>query len=256
VPDAAHIEVIRWRNGAGGERAGSWIHLLAASAVLFIVLPRLVLALLVTLFIWRWSRHARLPSALTAYFRSVFSAVDSAIGRGIIMVLPYAYDPTADSLARLRTLLAPALGDNLAVDLRAPVAYGDEESFIRHLGDRGGAIVDVIVLLCNLAATPEDENHGAVIAGIRDWLRTSGRHAQLLVLVDEGPYAARMASQGSAKGRMAERRRAWRDFVAARGLTPCVVDLAMSASPEDRTQPADRALVDQMRAALWQPAAT
>jgi hypothetical protein len=255
LPDAGHIEVIRWHNGAGGERAASWIHLLAASAALFIVLPRLALALLLTLSIWRWSRHAPLPPALTAYFRSVFSAVDSAIGRGIIMVLPYAYEPSANALARLRTLLAPALGDNLAVDSRAPVAYGDEESLLQHLGDRGGGSVDVIVLLCNLAATPEDENHGAVIAGVRDWLTTSARHAQLLVMIDEGPYAARMAAQGGAKERMAERRRAWREFIAARGLTACVVDLATPAPPADRTQPADHALVDQMRAALWQPAA-
>jgi hypothetical protein len=256
VPDAGHIEVIRWHDGAGGERAGPWIHLLAASAALFIVLPRLVLVLLLTLSIWRWSRHAPLPPPLTAYFRSVFSAVDSAIGRGIILVLPYAYEPAANALARLRTLLPPALGENLAVDSRAPVPYGDEASFLQHLGDRGGGIVDVIVLLCNLAATPEDENHGAVIAGVRDWLTTSGRHAQLLVLVDEGPYAARMASQGGAKERMAERRRAWRDFIAARGLTACVIDLATSASPADRARPADHALVDQVRAALWQAAAT
>jgi hypothetical protein len=136
------------------------------------------------------------------------------------------------------------------------VAYGDEESFIEHLGDRGGGIVDVIVLLCNLAATPEDENHGAVIAGVRDWLTTSARHAQLLVLVDAVPYAARMASQGGAKERMAERRRAWLEFVAARGLSACVVDLAASAPTADRTQLVEHALVDQLRAALWQVAAT
>jgi len=256
LPDAGHIELIRWHNGAGGERAGSWIHLLAASAALFIVLPRLALALLLTQSIWRWSRHAPLPPALSAYFRSAFGAVDSAIGRGIIMVLPYAYEPSADVLARLRNLLPPALGENLAVDSRAPVAYGDEESFLRHLGDRGGSIVDVIVLLCNLAATPEDENHGTVIAGVRDWLTTSARHAQLLVLIDEGPYAARMAAQGGAQERLNERRRAWLDFVAARSLPACVVDLATPAPPADRTQPADHARVDQLRAALWRAAAT
>ena len=60
----------------------------------------------------------------------------------------------------------------------------------------------------------------------------------------------------STKERMAERRRAWRDFIAARGLTACVVDLAASAPTADRTEPVDHALVDQERAALWQPAAT
>jgi len=255
VPDAAHIEVMRWQNGAGGERAGSWIHLLAASAALFIVLPRLVLALLVTLSIWRWSRHAPLPPALTAYFRTAFSGVDGAISRGIIMVLPYAYEPSATSQARLRTLLPSALGGNLAVDTRAPVAYGDEATFLQHLGERGGGIADVIVLLLNLAATPEDENHGTVISGVRDWLSLNRSHTQLLVLIDEGPYAARMATQGGAEQRMGERRRAWQDFVSARGLNACPVDLAASAPPADRTDPADRAVVDQLRAALWQPAA-
>ena len=172
------------------------------------------------------------------------------------MVVPYAYEPAPDSLARLRSLLPPALGENLAVDSRAPVAYGDEESFIQHLGDRGGGIVDVIVLLLSLAATPEDENHGAVISGVRAWMTTSGRHAQLLVLVDEGPYATRMASQGGAKERLLERRRAWCDFIAARGLTACILNLAGSAPPADRTLPADRGVVDQVRSAIWQPATT
>jgi hypothetical protein len=167
------------------------------------------------------------------------------------MVLPYAYEPSANALARLRTLLPPALGENLAVDARAPVAYGDEESLLQHLGNQGGDSADVIVLLCNLAATPEGENHGAVIAGVRDWLTANGRHAQLLVLVDAGPYAARMASQGGAKERMAERRRAWLEFVAARGLSACVVDLA---APADRTEPPEHAIIEQVRAALWQAA--
>lgn len=171
------------------------------------------------------------------------------------MVVPYAYEPTEDSLARLRTLLTPALGEHLAVDSRAPVAYGDEESFVHHLGNRGGGIVDVIVLLCNLAATPEDENHGRVIAGVRDWMTTSACHVQLLLMVDAGPYAARMAPHGGAKERMVERRCVWRDFIAARGLTACIVDLAASAPPEDRTQSVDRGIVDQVRAALWHPSA-
>ena len=201
VPDAAHIDVIRRQNGAGGESAARWIHLLAASTALFIVLPRLVLALLGTLSIRRWSRHAPLPPALTAYFRTAFSKVDGATSRGIIMVLPYAYEPSANSQARLLTLLPSALGENLAVDTHAPAPYGDEATFLQHLGERGGGIADVIVLLLNLAATPEDESHGAVISGVRDWLTRNRQHTQLLVLIDEGPYAARMAAQGGARRR-------------------------------------------------------
>lgn len=258
VPDAAHIQAIRWLDGAGatgGERAADWIHLLAATAGLFIVLPRLLLAALDTLFLLRRSRRVPLPPPLSAYFRAAFGGIDGAIGRGIVMVAPYAYEPAAAALARLRALLPPALGENLSVDSRAPVAYGGEDAFLEHLGERGGGIADVIVLLFNLAATPEEENHGAVLAGLRRWLGTQGRHAQLLVLVDEGPYAARMTARGGAGERLAARRVAWRDFVAAHGLPVCLVDLAAAAPQPARGEPADGAVIGQLRDALWQPAA-
>lgn len=257
VPDDAHLEGIRWQQGAGGgERAGAWIHLLAASVLLYIVLPRLVLALLSTLVVWRWSLRAPLPAALTVYYRNAFGSVDSTIGRGIVMVLPYAYEPAPEALAGLRSLLPAALGENLAVDFRAPVAYGDEDAFLQHLGDRGGGVADALVLLFNLAATPENENHGAVLSGVRDWLLANRRHAQLLVLIDESPYVARMAAQGGAQERIAERRRAWQDFVGGRGLSACIIGLAGAAPAGDHLEPAHDARVTELRAALWQPVAT
>ncbi|MBK9607935.1 MAG: DUF2868 domain-containing protein [Betaproteobacteria bacterium] len=257
VPDPTHIQAIRWLDGtggAGGARAALWIHLLAATAALFIVLPRLLLALLGSVFITRWSRRAPLPPALSAYYRAAFGGVDGAIGRGIIMVAPYAYEPAAAALARLRALLPPALGETLSVDSRATVAYGGEDAFLEHLGERGGSIADVIVLLFNLAATPEEENHGAILAGLRRWLEAQRRHAQLLVLVDEGPYAARMTAQGGPGERLAARRAAWRNFVAAHGLQACFVDLAAAAPQPVRGEPADGAVIGQLRGALWQPA--
>lgn len=278
LPDPAHLEAIRWPDatGAGGERAGEWIHLLAMTVMLIIVLPRLLLALWSTLSVWRWSLRAPLPPALTVYYRNVFGSVDSTIGRGIAMVLPYAYEPAAAVVERLRTLLPAGLGDKLAVDFRAPVAYGDEDALLRHLGDRGGGVADALVLLFNLSSTPEDENHGAVLSGVRDWLAANRRDAQLLVLVDESPYAARMAAQGGAQERIAERRRAWQDFVGARGLTACPVDLCAPLAGESPDSQAGRQpdrqsngqsngqpdsqsnrqpdpLVARLRAALWQP---
>lgn len=252
LPDAAQLEALRWRNESGvlvgGERATRWLHLFAATAALYIVVPRLALALQSSIAIWRLSRHAPVPATLAGYFRKAFGAVDSSIGRGIVMVVPYAYEPASASLAQARTLLPGALGDNLAVDLRAPVAYGDEDEFVAHLADRGGAIADVVVLMFNLAATPEDENHGAIVSGVRDWIAANRQHAQLLVLVDEAPYAVRMGAAGA--GRLDERRRAWQDFIAARGLHACTMDL--SAAPVEAS--AAEPLRAQLRNAIWQPA--
>jgi hypothetical protein len=221
IPDAAHLEAIRWRDGGGGESAARWIHLLAATALLFVAVPRLVLALIATFRIARWSRRAPVPASLAPYARIAFSGVGGLVDRGIVMVVPFAYEPAANSLARLRTLLGAEMGEHLALDLRAPVRYGDEEAFVRNVGDQGGQLADVVVLLASLAATPEEENHGLVIEGLRDWMARHRPQAQLVVMVDEAPYAARAPAD-----RVEERRRAWQAFIAARGVEPRFVNLA------------------------------
>jgi hypothetical protein len=247
IPGPEHLAAIRWQDGRGGENAARWIHLLAATAMLYIVLPRLVLSGLATLLVWRRSRSALLPAALTPYFRSVFSAIDGAVSRGIIAVVPYAYEPPPSAAAALARLLPAALGENLAVDLRAAVRYGDEEAFVQGLPDRGGRIADAIALLFSLAATPEDENHGRALSGVRDWLSQSQHRAQLLVLVDERPYAERMAGQAGFTDRVAERRALWASFVTARGLRACFVDLS-----ERQAAATDPGEVERLRGALWQ----
>jgi hypothetical protein len=221
IPDAAHLEAIRWREGGGGESAARWIHLLAATALLFVIIPRLVLALIATFRIARWSRRAPVPVSLASYARIAFSGVGGLVDRGIVMVVPFAYEPAPNSLARLRTVLGAEMGEHLAIDLRAPVRYGDEDAFVRNVGDQGGRLADVVVLLASLAATPEEENHGLVIEGVRDWMAQHRPQAQLVVIVDEGPYAARVPVE-----RVEERRRAWQAFIAARGVEPRFMNLA------------------------------
>jgi hypothetical protein len=249
VHDPAHLAAIRWEAGHGGENAAPWIHLLAVTALLHVVLPRLALAAATTLLVWRHSLRAPAPASLVPYFRAVFSHVAGAISRGIVALIPYAYEPSVGASSTLQRLLPAALGENLAVDVRAPIHYGDEDDFLQHLPERGGAIADAIALLFSLAATPEDQSHGHVIAGVRDWLTRSHRQAQLLVLIDEGPYAARMSAQAGLAPRLAERRDAWEAFVAARGLKACFLDLAERPA----TTPLDAGAVERMRAALWQP---
>jgi hypothetical protein len=251
IPDAAHLASIRWQDGRGGENAAPWIHLLAATALLFVVLPRLLLALGTTVVVWRRSLSAPMPPSLAPYFRTVFGAAAGPIGRGIVAVVPYAYEPSTAAFSTLRRLLPAALGDSMAVDVRAQVPYGGEDDLLEHLPERGGAIADVIVLLFSLAATPEDQSHGIVIAGVRDWLAGSRRHAQLLVLVDERPYSERMGAQAGFAERLATRRALWESFVSARGVKACALDLSGKAAAA-----ADEgAVVERLRAALWQPAA-
>lgn len=246
IPDVAYVESIRWKDGVGGEQGARWIHLIAATVALYVVLPRLVLALAGTISISRWLRRAPLPASVTAYFRIAFGALAGVMGRVLVTVIPYAYEPSAAARAGLRTLLPAALGESITLDARAPVRYGEEDEFLQSLGNAGKP--DIVVLLFNLAATPEDENHGAMIAGVRDGL-TAKRLGQLLVLVDEASYASRMGADGGANARVPERRHAWQKFVAARGVGACIVNLA--TAERDVVPPPEQ--TDCVRNALWQP---
>jgi hypothetical protein len=205
-------------------------------------LPRLLLALGATVALWRRTRRVLAAPGLVPYFRWIFGL---GAGGGRVAVMPYAYEPGAGTLAALRRLLPDALGAGVATQMHASARYGDEEDLLGHLGERGDG-ADVVVVLLSLAATPEDENHGTVIAGVRAWIERKRPSTQLLVLVDEGPYLARMQG-GAGADRVGERRELWRRFAAARGLQACFADLR---EPE----PADADTARSVRAMLWQPA--
>ena len=225
LPDAAHLATIRWGNGAEGENAGRWIHLLAATAAVWVVAPRLLMALVATVGVRRLSLRAPVPPDLAQYYRTLFAA-SGAGESSVVHVVPYAYEPKPNTLARLRTLLAGEHRENLAVAPQPLVRYGDEDVFLENLRKSENAPPDTLVLLTSLAVTPEDENHGALVAAVRDWLAAASPRTQLLVVVDEGPYAGRMSSEGGAANRVEERRTVWREFISARGVKACLADLS------------------------------
>lgn len=242
VPDATHIAAIRLVDGQGGESAANWIHLLAATALLFVVLPRLVLTLLQMSAVLRHALHVKVPASLSAYYRAAFGQV--AGGHQLVSVLPYNYEPFGGATAALRALLTTAFGESLVITLHANTRYGEEEDFARQLAVRHDEAANVVALLFNLAATPEEENHGQIITAARDWLQQTGSEARLLALVDERPYASRLGPDNAR--RLNERRETWRRFIAAHGLEACFVALG----EDDETMNDARA--SQLRAAAWQ----
>jgi hypothetical protein len=224
VPGAAELEAARARAGTpGGEPAARWIHLIAASVLIYVIVPRLALALASALKATRLALRAPEPATLPAYFRSAFAAVEGAVARATAIVMPYACELSPGALARLIAWVPGAAGGPVAVEARDGVPYGEEAHYLETFGARGGDRADIVVLPFNLAATPEAENHGAVIAGVRDRLASARPGARLLVVVDEAPYAERMAATPE---RLSERREAWRSFVRAHGLEPAFVSLA------------------------------
>ncbi|HET7204421.1 MAG TPA: DUF2868 domain-containing protein [Steroidobacteraceae bacterium] len=231
--DDAAIEALHWRDGAGGGPAAGWIHLIAATAILFVVLPRLWLAILASIALVRASRRIAPPDLLLPYARRVLGASDAAPAAVAVRVIPYAYHPAQASLDGLGKLLHATYGPGTRVDLATAVAYGDEAA-LRRLEPATSHGLEI--LLFTLAATPEVENHGAVLVAARDALAAAKSPTRLVALVDEAPLLAHMRGDASLASRVDERRDAWREFGARHGYEVCLADLAALAAAQDVSQ--------------------
>jgi hypothetical protein len=223
LPGTAELEAARWRAGAaaGGENAARWIHLIAATALIYVIVPRLVLAAAAAARAARLALRAPQPESLTTYFRAAFASVEGAVPRAQAIVLPYARELTPAALAKLVAWVQSNAGGPVDVTAREGVPYGEEDRYLESLAAAGEA--DVVVMPFSLATTPEAENHGAVLAAARDHLAARRPGARLMVVVDEAPYAGRMSA---APERIVERREAWRVFVYAHGLEAHFASLA------------------------------
>ncbi len=241
---SGEVGELRWTATGGGGEAATWIHLIAITAVLYIVLPRLLAAGAATFGLWRLARKIPLPAPLLGYARALVMGVGSGTVAETASVVPYAYEPKAPSIAGLGSLLGATLGANLKIQVADPVKYGDEDC----VADRLAATTATWhVILMTLASTPEVENHGAFLQAWRDWLVKNAAAAPLLIVIDEGPYASRMRGEAVFEQRLQERRKLWREFVAGYGLRAVFADL-IQLKPGAASELNAR---DEARSALW-----
>ena len=241
LPDAAGLEALRWSAGQG-ENAGPWIHLYAATASLFIIGPRLVLAAAAAARVAHWRRHMPAPGAEDFYVRRL---VRSARGSGAtIRIVPYSYRAGAAAQRRLQASLVRALGEGTQTIFDPPIPYGGEDEWLG--AERVGPELDYLILLFNLSATPEAENHGALTAGIQRWLAEERSGARLAALLDETPYRQRLGSQADSRERLRTRGAEWERVLAAQHLHPLAVDL---------DDPDEAALARRLESVLFKDAA-
>jgi hypothetical protein len=187
----------------GGAR---WVHLYAATLLLLVILPRLVLAGIAAARAGWLAR--RFPLDLDQpYFRQLS---DAAGGEpGLLRVQPYSF--TVDEL-RAKGLALTAnslLGDRARLQLLPSLAYGAE------LPVQGeGATLSAA--LFSLASTPEKENHGAFIEQL-----LHATNGAAILLIDESPFAERAADPQ----RLQQRVELWREFCIFHGKEPQLVNL-------------------------------
>lgn len=176
--------------------AAPWIHLWAASAGLFILLPRLVLL----------SMSGRPGPGWVAGLGEYAAAARRLEGGQVLVarVLPVQCAPDSPQRDSLRAVLQHLWGGQVMVDFLTPVAYGGEAEVMAELGE----VPSHLVLMLPLAVTPEDEVHGALRRELGEWME-GAPGSQGLAVLDASSFEGRLRGMPEAGRRLEERRAAW-----------------------------------------------
>jgi hypothetical protein len=214
VPDVAAFEAMRTAHGATdtGVSAAPWIHLLALTLALFVVLPRALLALTGALRSHWLAGHFALPLD-EPYFQRLTRQQQGDVAR--VLVLPYAGTPGPQAAAVLQRMMAPVLGDGLQLGISPTAAFGAEDETADPLPPG----TTLAIALFELSATPEKESQGRFAQQIA---ARAPAGASTILLVEETTFRQRFGVDST---RLAQRRDAWRLFAESLGTFPVFIDL-------------------------------
>lgn len=231
VPDAAGIAALRLLPGqeAKGE-ARSWIHLMAATLGLLVVLPRLLLAL-GSLLRGSWLAR-RMPLAIDEpYHQRVLQHHGANAAR--VRVHPHGTAPDASGALGLQKLVTRVFGDKAELAFAPVAAYGAEDTASMFESDT------VKLAFFDLSATPEVEAQGRHVQALKSH---AARGATVVMVVDEAAFNSRFGGVSSAgpsgatgllsgtqntSERADQRRAAWRAMAEKVGMpTPVFLNLA------------------------------
>ncbi len=198
------VEAIAELRGSARANAAVWIHFWAMTTVLFIVLPRTVLAVTAWFRKTRLAADVHLPSK-EPYFQRLLNPYR---GKGLFVeVLAYSHR-VKEADDRLITFLSDAFGVLADIHVGSSVQYGDRHPHFPADLDRGLCAV----VMFNVAQAPE-ETHSEFLEELKATIRSRGRSNMLLVLLDCEAYA-----QIDHEKRLNERCQSWATLVQACGL--------------------------------------
>ncbi len=221
---------------AEGGAAAVWIHLYAITALLYVVVPRGILAAYEGVRCARAAHRIRVDFEDPYYLR-LFTEWRGA--RKFIEIVPYSYRPSPSAVNLLRTMLHDLFGARAEIELRAPVAYGEQPPAVRPRPKPTGddpPRKPCRVVLFNLSQTPEIDVHAAFLQELKDLLDESD--GKLIVFLDVSAYRKRV----QIPQRWKERSAAWNRVAREAGLSAVLLD------PD---HPADDTAREAIEAAVW-----
>jgi len=227
LPDTARIAAIRWDGPiGGGEIAGPWMHLYAATAAGFVIIPRLALAAWSHIRVLHLARRSPVPGREDFYLRRLLRGAQGLTTQ--VRVTPYAFTPGSEAKQRLVGLLEGAFGENVSVQFDAPAEYGSEDRWLKEAAF--SPAIDHHIVMFNLASTPEIENHGSFAVGLRQRLADEKTGTAVALLLDEGNYRERLGHGAGSYDRLNSRRAAWQQALSP--AAPLGVDLNTDAEDD------------------------
>lgn len=202
LPDAPALAAQRVLPGAAAHAgAAPWLHLYAATLLIFVVAPRLLLTAHAAWRARRLSCRFALPLD-EPYFRRLLR--QGARGPLVACIVPHAAPAAPAAALGLQSLLADE-GEAPQLRFVAAVPYGEEDD----AGSAGIGGCTLCIALFDAAATPEPEVHGRMLAAL------AARGVPLVAVVDEASFVRRF---GAASPRRAERRAAWQQLAQTHGV--------------------------------------
>ncbi|GJL59899.1 MAG: hypothetical protein NPIRA03_27560 [Nitrospirales bacterium] len=226
------VEDLAQLHAPGQGSAAQWIHMWALTAFMGIVLPRITLAWLSARFAHKAAQSFTLPLD-EPYYLQLLSAER---GQGIqINIVPYSYQPSPAALDCLGQCLLDLIGNQATLHWRDPLRYG--QTSVPWLPATSSP--QTMVLICNLAQTPEAEVHGDLFHRLQANIESRDGQHHLLLVLDQEPYR-HLADQTQMRGRQQTWQRLANDYH--------LQIVAFDAKDISRDQ-----LLEKAQAALWPP---
>ncbi len=206
------------------ESGAKWIHLYAVTALLFIGLPRFGLALVA----WKRLRRIRTRAPVESELKAIFRSLMRQLGGGgaSALLVPFCYEPSPARQTAAQSLARRLWAEVGALDVRPPIAYGEEDEALAALDwpapvsakvagettkPRGPHALPRLGVMLSLSTTPEDEVHGHFIRELASRLPRAGEgeDSLLAILLDTEPFRTQFDSLPERERRLRERRAAW-----------------------------------------------
>jgi len=214
----------------GHGSAASWIHMWALTGFVGVVLPRLIFAWISAHSARKANESFTLPLDEPYYLQ----LLATERGQGLqIDIVPYSYQPSPMALEFLGKCLLDLIGNQATLHWHEPHPYGQESFFWL----KGTSSPQTVVLVCNVAQTPEAEVHGEVFRALQTRTEASKGQHQLLLMLDQEPYR-----QLADSTHIMERQQTWQRLAN---------DLQLQMVPFDAKETSRDQLLQKAQSALW-----